>query len=168
MSDIVETLKDLTANIGRDHRTGHEFIIGDSQAVVDATRAAANEITRLRRELEDARNAAAVAYRVCAETRHVTLGDKSCHLHPQPEGEGGMNDILNRLLCLIGIHDYVPEAWFTCNHHDKDMVCRNCYRLKRPIHWPAFWRGFRDGFGSIYSVAIVSVSLVAFIAVFSP
>lgn len=59
MSDIVETLKSITATKGRDHRSGKEFIrLDDSQAVVDAIATAYDEITRLRRELADARNAA--------------------------------------------------------------------------------------------------------------
>lgn len=59
MTDIMETLKSITATKGCDHRSGKEFIrFDDTQAVVDAISTAHDEITRLNRELADARNAA--------------------------------------------------------------------------------------------------------------
>lgn len=59
MSDIVERLGKLTASTGRDHRSGKEFVLcDDTQIIVDALRKSSDEITRLRRELAEARNAA--------------------------------------------------------------------------------------------------------------
>ncbi len=80
MSDIVDALNGLTANIGRDHRSGREYVIGDSQVVVDALRNAADEITRLRRELAEARDKALEQAAYVAENEPELVGAPSDHV----------------------------------------------------------------------------------------
>lgn len=54
-TDIVERLTEMVANVGRDWRSGEEFLRSGHQSVVDGIREAAKTIATLRREVEQAR-----------------------------------------------------------------------------------------------------------------
>lgn len=91
MTDIVERLNNIWAN--DDHRRGcqgreYSCSCGFDNRTAKTAEDAATEISRLRQLLSEAEkreaearakalnHAAVVAYATCAETRHVTLGDK--------------------------------------------------------------------------------------------
>lgn len=35
--------------------------------------------------------------------------------------------MIGKIMCALGIHDWVPESWFTCCNVDTDLVCRRCH-----------------------------------------
>ncbi|MCZ7974422.1 hypothetical protein O9X80_07955 [Agrobacterium salinitolerans] len=91
MSDIVERLNAIWANDDHDRGCqGREYSCscGYDNRTAKTAEDAATEISRLRQLLSEAEtrerearvkalnHAAVVAYATCAETRHVTLGDK--------------------------------------------------------------------------------------------
>ncbi|MFB9952094.1 hypothetical protein ACFFP0_24865 [Rhizobium puerariae] len=57
MSDIVERLKTMTTNTGRDYRSGQEFVhAGESQDIVDTMRDAIASIEQIERENAELRS----------------------------------------------------------------------------------------------------------------
>lgn len=36
--------------------------------------------------------------------------------------------MIGKLLCSLGLHDWVPVSWLTCKPNDTGHVCRRCYK----------------------------------------
>lgn len=86
MSDLTEQTASIVAEI-KDNFESRRFLHGHRESVTESLEVVVgvhvfDTIDRLTRELAEARDraleeAADAAYRACAETRHVTLGDKA-------------------------------------------------------------------------------------------
>lgn len=75
-TDIVERLTEMVANVGRDWRSGEEFLRSGHQSVVDGIREAAETIATLRREVEQARAKALEEAAVKADQAFSTFAGK--------------------------------------------------------------------------------------------
>lgn len=40
---------------------------------------------------------------------------------------------MKHVLCCIGLHDYVPVSWLTCQPNNIGSVCRRCLAEKPTI-----------------------------------